>query len=90
MTFSQSLRSWEIQLEDFNLPADHHPVTWDFYREGQQDAGQDTWNGVVAAMDGSADRRSETMSSGVTLGSSREPELSLAFVIGGPLSSLRS
>ena len=90
MDFTQSLGSWEIQREDFHWPADDHPVTWDYYREGQQDAAQDTWNGVVAAIDGSVDRRSETMGSGVTLGSSREPELSLAFAIGGPLSSLRA
>lgn len=87
---AQALGDWEGRREDFHWPAGDPPVAWDYYREAQQDAAQDTWGGVVAAIDGSVERKTEKMGSGVTVGFRLEPAATWAFAVGGPLSSLRA
>ena len=87
--FKEALGDWELRREDFHWPADDHPVSWDYYRAGQQDFVQVDWEGLVAAVDGSVDRSREVMGAGVVVGKGQEPELSLAFPVGGPLATLR-
>jgi len=48
------------------------------------------WDGLVAAVDGSVDRRAETMGAGAVIGIGRDPCISISFAVGGPLSSLRA
>jgi ribonuclease HI len=45
--------------------------------------------GIVAAIDGSVDRKAETMGAGFVVGTGPQPEDSLSFPVGGPLASLR-
>ena len=78
-----------MRREDFHRPADDHPVSWDYYRAGQQDFVQEEWRGLVAAVDGSVHRSREAMGAGVVVGRGNVPELSLAFPVGGPLAILR-
>ena len=73
-----------------------NPLAWrntfnlDFYREEQQDCRQDSWEGLVAAIDGSVNRSDESMGAGYVIGAGQAPDVSLAYAVGGPLSSLRS
>ena len=64
-------------------------MVWDYYCESQQDAVQREWDGIVAAIDGSVDRKTETMGAGFVVGTGPQPEDSLSFPVGGPLASLR-
>ncbi len=43
----------------------------------------------MAAIDGSVDRKTETMEAGFVVGTGPQPEDSLSFPVGGPLASLR-
>ncbi len=43
----------------------------------------------MAAIDGSVDRKTETMGAGFVVGSGPQPDDSLSFRVGGPLASLR-
>ena len=90
LEFRQALGSWDERREDFHWPGAGYPVAWDYYRESQQDFAQMAWSGMVAAIDGSVDRRSETMGAGVVVGAGRQPEVNISFPVGGPLSSLRA
>ena len=87
--FKEALGDWELRREDFHWPEDDHPVSWDYYRAGQQDFVQEEWEGLVAAVDGSVDRSREIMGAGLVVGKGQVPELSLAFPVGGPLATLR-
>lgn len=88
--FKEALGDWEQLREDFHWPAENRPPSWDHYRAGQQDYVQESWEGLVAAIDGSVDRAREAMGAGVVVGKDLIPELSLAFPVGGPLASLRA
>ena len=90
--FGQALGDWEHRREDFHWPADEHPMAWDFYRANQQDAAQSDWplDGLVAAIDGSVERKTESMGAGVVGGIGRIPEIGFSFAVGGPLASLRA
>ena len=48
------------------------------------------WDGVVAAIDGSVDRKTETMGAGFVVGVGPQPDDSCFFPVGGPLASLRA
>jgi ribonuclease HI len=87
--FLHALGNWEDRREDFHWPEDEHPMAWDYYCESQQDAVQREWDGIVAAIDGSVDRKTETMGAGFVVGTGQQPEDSLSFPVGGPLASLR-
>jgi hypothetical protein len=87
--FLHALETWEDRREDFHWPEADPPVAWDFYMESQQDAAQWVWDGIVAAIDGSVDRKLETMGAGVVVGTGPQPDDSLSFPLGGPLASLR-
>ena len=88
-SFANELGEWKEPQEDFHWPAESHPADWEHYRSGQQDSVQDTWDGLVAAVDGSMDRKQETMGAGVVVGNGREGQICISFPVGGPLSSLR-
>jgi hypothetical protein len=60
-----------------------------YFCERQQDAIQMEWDGVVAAIDGSADRKTETMGAGFVVGVGSQPD-SLFFPFGGPSASFRA
>jgi hypothetical protein len=47
------------------------------------------WDGIVAAIDGSVNRKTETMGAGFGVGTGPQPDDSLSFSMGGPLVSLR-
>jgi ribonuclease HI len=87
--FLHALGTWEARREDFHWPEEDHPIAWDFYMESQQDAAQRGWDGIVAAIDGSVDRKTETMGAGFVVGTGPQPVDSLSFPVGGPLASLR-
>ncbi len=63
--------------------------SWDNYRESQQDAVQEEWEGIVAAIDGSVDRKTKAMGAGVKVGTGPQPDDSLTFPVDGQLASLR-
>ena len=48
------------------------------------------WDGVVAAIDGSVDRKTETMGAGFVVGVGPQPDDSCFFPVGGPLAPLRA
>ncbi len=48
------------------------------------------WDGVVAAIDGSVDRKPEIMGAGFVVGVDPQLDDSCIFPIGGPLASLRA
>lgn len=54
----------------------------------QQDAVQRAWDGVVAAMDGSIDRKTGTMGAGIVVLVDPQPDDSCSVSVGGPLASL--
>ena len=86
--FETALGEWKHRREDFHWPAHDCPVSWRYYRESQQDMDMLTWEGVVAAVDGSVDRTRERMGAGMVIGKGPQPEFSRSFPVGGPLSSL--
>jgi len=88
--FVQALGDWELRREDFHWPGDGHPPSWGHYRTGQQDFEQEQWEGLVAAIDGSVDRKREVMGAGVVVGKGQAPDFTLPFPVGGPLPTLRS
>ena len=88
--FVQALGDWELRREDFHWPGDGHPPSWGHYRTGQQDFEQEQWEGLVAAIDGSVDRKREVMGAGVVVGKGQAPDFTLSFPVGGPLATLRS
>ena len=90
IAFTQALGDWKEWREDFHWPPEEHPVEWEHYRDGQQDRAQDEWEGLVAAIDGSVHRGEETMGAGIVVGVGKEPDQSLCYAVGGPLSSLRA
>jgi hypothetical protein len=49
-------------------------MAWDYYSESQQDAIQREWDGIVAAIDSSVDRKTETMRAGFVVGAGPQPE----------------
>ncbi len=54
-------------------------MVWDYYSESQQDAVQREWDGIVVAIDGSVDRKTETMGAGFVVGKGPQPEDCLSF-----------
>ncbi len=51
-----------------------------------RESGRREW---VAGIDGSVDRKTETIGAGLVMGTALDPEDNLSFSVGGPLASLR-
>ena len=65
--------------ENFHWPGAGCPKPRDCYRKRQQDAAQMEWNGLVAVIDGSLDRRFETMGAGIVVGTGQKPEVNISW-----------
>jgi hypothetical protein len=85
--FLHALGTWEGRRGNFHWPEADHLMAWDFYMESQQDAAQWVWDMIVAAIDGSVDRKTETMGEGFLVGMGPQPDNSLSFPVGGQLAS---
>ncbi len=50
-------------------------MAWHYYSESQQGAIQREWDGIVGSIDGSVDRKTETMGAGFVVGTGHSPRI---------------
>ena len=65
-------------------PTEGQPADWENSSSAQQDFVQDTWDELVAAVDGSMDSKKEIVDTSVVVGNGREAQLCISASVRGP------